>query len=77
MRDKYLYMKSENNKSLKCMLVDNEYKFYYCDYSDPLANKKVIRPKIHLIDNSVQTILIFDNFAFRGLYLDDQDVLCY
>ena len=42
MRDKYLYMKSKNNKSLKCMLVDNEYKFYYCDYSDPLANKKVI-----------------------------------
>ena len=77
MRDKYLYMKTKNNKSLKCMLVDNEYKFYYCDYSDPLANKKVIRPKIHLIDNSVQTILIFDNFAFRGLYLDDKDVLCY
>ena len=66
MRDKYLYMKPKNIKSLKCMLVDNEYKFYYSDYSDPLANKKVIRPKIHLIDKSVQTILIFDNFAFFG-----------
>ena len=77
MRDKYLYMKPKNIKSLKCMLVDNEYKFYYSDYSDPLANKKVIRPKIHLIDKSVQTILIFDNFAFKGLYLDYQDVLCY
>ena len=31
MRDKYLYMKPKNIKSLKCMLVDNEYKFYYSD----------------------------------------------
>lgn len=30
-----------------------------------------------MIDKSVQTILIFDNFAFKGLYLDDNDVLCY
>ena len=69
MRDKYLYMKSKNNKPLRCILVGNEYKFYYCDYADSLANKKVIQPKNHLIDKSVQTILIFDNISFKGLYL--------
>ncbi len=45
--------------------------------SGPLANKKLIRLKNHLIDKSVQTILVFGNFAFKGLYLDEQDVLCY
>ena len=70
-------MKTENELSLKCTLVDNEYKFYYCDGSDPLKNKKVIRPKIHRIDKTVQTIFVFEDYAIKGLYLDDQKVVCY
>ena len=28
MKDKYLYIKTKNNKSLKCILDNGEYKFF-------------------------------------------------
>ena len=62
-------MKTENEVSLKCTLVDNKYKFYYCDGSDPLKNKKVIRPKIHRINKTVQTIFVFEDYAIKAYIL--------
>ena len=77
MRDKYMYMKSENIKSLICKLVGKEYKFFYSDGSDPLENMKVIKPKISCVDNSIQTYFFFGDFAFEGLCFDKNGVLCY
>ena len=51
--------------------------FFYCDGSDPLKNKKVIKPKIVVIDKTVQTYFIFEYYAFKGLYFDKSSVLCY
>ena len=70
-------MNPKNIKSLICKLFGNEYKFFYSDYSDPLANMKVIKPKFHRIDNTVQSFLIFGDFALEGLYYDENGVLCY
>ena len=77
MRDIYISMNSENIQSLICKLFGNEYKFYYSDGSDPLANMKVIKPKFHRSDNSVQSFLIFGDFALEGLYYDEKGVICY
>ena len=37
----------------------------------------IIRPKRHIIDNTVQTIFIFEDYALKGLYVDYQGVICY
>lgn len=70
-------MKEKNNLPLVCILVNEQYKFYYSDGGDPLKDKKVIRPKLPVSDKSVQTYFIFGDFAFEGIYLDYQNNLCY
>lgn len=77
MRDIYFIMQTENNKSLICILVDKEYKFYYSNGDDPLENMKVVRPNYSRSDKSRQTYFFFDDFAFEGLYSDESDVVCY
>ena len=46
-------MNSKNKKSLKYILYNCEYKFFYCDDST-LKNKNVIKLKIQLTDKAVQ-----------------------
>lgn len=77
MRDIYLYMKPKIRKSLSCILVGGAYKFFYPDGDDPLKNKIVIRPMKHIIDKTVQSYFMLDNYAIKGLYIDDQEVVCY
>lgn len=37
----------------------------------------VVKPKLDCTDKSIQTYLFLDDYAFHGLYFDDQEVLCY
>lgn len=76
MKEKYLYMKSKNKSLSYCKLVGEQYIFFYGGDGNILEHMEVVRCNSCHYDRSVQTYFILGNFAFEGLYLNDDDVLC-
>ena len=75
--DILLIMKSQNIMSSIGILDGEQYKFFYTDNKEFLYNRKVIRCRNVVKDNSIQTFFVFDEYSFENLYINNKGVICY
>ena len=77
MEDMLLIMKSQNIMSSMGILDGEQYKFFYTNNKEFLYNRKVIRCRNVVKDNSIQTFFVFDEYSFENLYINNTSVICY
>ena len=70
-------MITENIMSSIGMLDGVQYKFFYTENKEFLYDRKVIRCRNVVKDNSIQTFFVFDEYCFENLYIDNNHVICY
>ena len=59
------------------ILDGEQYKFFYTDNKEFLYNRKVIRCRNVVKDNSIQTFFVFDEYSFENLYINNKGVIYY
>lgn len=70
-------MQSKNNAFPYCILVEDQYIFYYANFPEMLKSEKTLKTRTCSIDKSKQSYLLFEDIPYEGIYVDDAGCLCY
>ena len=70
-------MKTEIKDSPICILVKDQYIFYYPEIFFEIDKNKSLKTRTSRDDGTVQSYFLFEDIAYQGIYVDDNGCLCY
>ncbi len=70
-------MKTEIKDSPICILVEDQYIFYYPENFFEIDKNKSLKTRTSKDNGSVRSYFLFKDITYQGIYVDDNGCLCY